>query len=375
MRQPIFLYGTLLDPSLLATVAGTGLNGTPARISSHSVVSAIGEDFPLIIRSEFGHVDGRLIEPTDLVWRRLGFYELGFGYRLQSWEVEVDGALLEAMVYVPEAGRWTAGPPWSLAQWQGQHGPLARTAAVEYMRLFDVLDPAEAAEAFPQIRSRANSRLAAQAAPSPAELEPLMTTASPIIERTAQPYTDYFAVREDWLRFPRFDGTHSGVVKRASFMGGDAVTVLPWDPATDNVLLVRQFRHGAFARGDTNPWSLEPVAGRIDAGEAAESTAHREMEEESHLTARSLHRIGGYYPSPGAYSEHLTSFIAVADLSGRDGTTGGLDDEAEDIMSHVLPLSRVIEMIASGAANTAPLILSALWLDAHKERLRREAPL
>ncbi len=49
----------------------------------------------------------------------------------------------------------------------------------------------------------------------------------------------------------------------------DAVTVLPYDPVRDRVLLIEQYRFGVHMRGDPRPWVLEPVAGRIDAGRDA----------------------------------------------------------------------------------------------------------
>ncbi|MCG6885230.1 MAG: NUDIX hydrolase [Silicimonas sp.] len=191
----------------------------------------------------------------------------------------------------------------------------------------------------------------------------------PVIpETTRQPYTDYFAVREDWLTFPKFGGGESPVVKRATFLGGDAVTVLPYDPRQGTVLFVRQFRHGAFARGDRNPWTLEPAAGRIDPGESPEAAARRELQEEVGLTVGDLHLAARYYPTPGAVSEYLFSYVASADLAGKDGTIGGVDGEAEDIMSHVIPLDEALGMIETGAINTGPLILSLNWLALNRER-------
>ena len=54
----------------------------------------------------------------------------------------------------------------------------------------------------------------------------------------------------------------SDEVNRAVFISGDAVTVLPYDPRRDRVLLIEQFRAGPFARGDDQPWLLEAIAGR-----------------------------------------------------------------------------------------------------------------
>ena len=158
-------------------------------------------------------------------------------------------------------------------------------------------------------------------------------------------------------------------MERSRFLGGDAVTVLPYDPARDAVLVIRQVRHGAFARGDGNPWCVEPPAGRLDPGETAEEAARRELAEEAGLSPIRLIEIARYYPTPGAFSEHLTSFVAICDLAGRDGQVSGVAQEAEDIMSHVVPLDAVLAAIPTGQVNTAPLILTALWLRANRHIL------
>jgi nudix-type nucleoside diphosphatase (YffH/AdpP family) len=91
----------------------------------------------------------------------------------------------------------------------------------------------------------------------------------------AERFAGFFAVEEQGLRFRRFDGALSDPVNREAFVSGDAVTVLPYDPVRDRVLLIEQFRVGPHLRGDANPWQLEAIAGRIDDGETAEATAIR----------------------------------------------------------------------------------------------------
>lgn len=368
MSTRFFLYGTLCDPELFEIVSGTSFHPRTARLPDVAIRWVDGESFPVPVPNLGGSAAGAVVEVDETARARLDFYELGFGYRVEERTVSVDGDDLTAMLYVPEKD-WPVSAPWSLSEWQARHGELSRLAAVEYMGLMGSHGSEEAARAFPQVRSRAASRLRAGSEPSPLDLEPKLAAGDVFVEKTQQPYTDYFAVREDWLSFKTFRGGESPIVKRASFLGGDAVTVLPYDPKLDAVLVVRQFRYGAFARGDNNPWCLEPAAGRIDPGETPEETAHRELVEETGVEAGELHFTGRYYPSPGAYSEYIYSYVATADLGGTDGGVGGLEDEAEDIMRHVLPLDEALAMIETGAINTGPLILGLMWLKLNREKL------
>ena len=65
----------------------------------------------------------------------------------------------------------------------------------------------------------------------------------------AERFAGFFAVEEQGLRFRRFDGALSDPVNREAFVSGDAVTVLPYDPVRDRVLLIEQFRVGPHLRG------------------------------------------------------------------------------------------------------------------------------
>ncbi len=369
LTNSLFLYGTLCDPALYGIVAGTEHVGRKATLQDASVHWVKGENFPILINESGSKAEGTLVEVDQTIRQRLDFYETGFGYDVETRTVETLDGDVQASVYIPK-NDWQTGAAWSLEDWQKDYGRLSRVAAEDYMRLIGTHAPAEAARAFPQIRMRAASRLRALAGPSPTTLMPKTDNAAVRSEDMQRPYTDYFAVQEDHLSFPLFDGGESPVVKRASFLGGDAVTILPYDPRLDKVLMVRQFRHGPYARGDTNPWTLEPAAGRIDPGEDPEETARRELVEETGLIADRLHLVGRYYPSPGAYSEYLYSYVATADLSDRDGGIGGLAEEAEDIMAHVISLNEAVAMIETGEANTGPLILSLSWLARNCDKLR-----
>jgi ADP-ribose pyrophosphatase len=183
-------------------------------------------------------------------------------------------------------------------------------------------------------------------------------------------HAGFFAVDVHRLRHRRFDGRLSDVLTREVFVIGDAVTVLPYDPVRDQVLVIEQFRMGPFGRGDPFPWQLEAIAGRIDPGETPEDAARREAVEEAGLVLGALEKVAEYYPTPGAVSEYLYSYVALCDLP--DGVAGvfGAAEEAEDIKGHLLPFDRLVEVMAAGEIGNAPLLLTVLWLQRERVRLR-----
>jgi nudix-type nucleoside diphosphatase (YffH/AdpP family) len=181
-------------------------------------------------------------------------------------------------------------------------------------------------------------------------------------------YTQHFAVEEHVLRHRRFDGTMSEAVARSVFTSGDAVTVLPFDPGRDAVLLIEQFRAAPHARRDPRPWCLEAVAGRCDTLEPPEATARREAREEAGLELGRVERIAAYYPTPGIAAEFITAFVGEADLAAAGGLHG-LAAEHEDIRALVVPLDDALAAAERGEINNAPLLLSLFWLARHRGRL------
>ena len=88
-------------------------------------------------------------------------------------------------------------------------------------------------------------------------------------------FTGYFSVRRLTLQHRRFDGGWSEPLVREVFERGDAVGVLPYDPVSDRVVLIEQFRPGAI-RGSDSPWMLELIAGIVEPGEEDVDVVHRE---------------------------------------------------------------------------------------------------
>lgn len=229
---------------------------------------------------------------------------------------------------------------------------------------------AEAVKLLPMTRARALARVRGREAPG-ATLRTERGEGDVEIRRIERPFVGFFALERHRLRHRRFDGSISGEIERLVFASGDAVTVLPYDPRRDRVLLIEQFRAGPHARKDRLPWCLEAIAGRCDATESLEATARREAREEAGLELGRVEPILGYYPTPALAAEHITSFVGEADLGGEHGVFG-LASEHEDIRAFAVPRGEAMAALASGEVNNAPLAVSLLWLALNAERLRRE---
>ena len=193
------------------------------------------------------------------------------------------------------------------------------------------------------------------------------------VSAVRQAHAGFFGLEVLTLAYRRFDNEISQDIQREIFVSGDAVTVLPYDPVRDRVLLIEQMRSGPLGRGDPLPWQLEAVAGRIDPGETPEDCARREAVEEAGLVLGRLEKVAEYYPSAGAMTEYIYSYLALCDLP--DGVAGvfGQTEEAEDIQGHLVSFDDFMGAVASGEVASAPLILTALWLQRERGRLRAAA--
>lgn len=229
------------------------------------------------------------------------------------------------------------------------------------------------ARRLPMIGVLAASEL--RGAASPPSGAPLVDPRSPadvqILEQETG-FTGYFAVDICHLRHRTHAGGLSPVVRREVFVSGDAVVMLPWDPVRDRVLLIEQFRMAPLLRRDPQPWLLETVAGRIDAGETVEDAARREAREEANLAVTRLFPAIHTYPSPGAQAEYIYLYVGIADLP--DGIAGvhGLASEAEDIRGHLVERADLTRMVMDGQVVNGPLVMLALWLELRHAAIRTE---
>ena len=371
----IFLYGTLCYPRLLSLISGaeTPPDFQKAALPDHAVNWAKGGAYPVIYPKQNALAEGGLVKNINATTRaRLDYYEAMFGYQLRRVLVLIDGVETSAEAYFPLETP-PMGGVWSLADWVRDHWPQTRHSAAEIMDYFDTLPAGEVAKRNTMIQTRAASHARAAANPAPATMRSDFGAAQVHEHARSRPYAGFFTLEESTLAFRRFDGKMSDPVGRTGFVGGDAAILLPYDPKTDHVLVIEQFRYGPYLRGDPRPWVLEPIAGRVDGGESPQTCARREAYEEAGLTITALEHIADYYPSPGAVTEFFYSYIGLTDLTPAMAGIGGLQDEAEDIRSHVIAFEQLMELVSSGEAGCGPLVLCALWLQANRPRLRAAA--
>lgn len=181
-------------------------------------------------------------------------------------------------------------------------------------------------------------------------------------------FSGYFSVRRLTLQHRCFGGGWSRPIVREVFDRGDCVGVLPYDPATDSVVMIEQFRPGAI-RGDQSPWMLELIAGVIDSGESDEQVVHREAMEEAGCVMSELLPIATVIPSAGACSEQIRLFCGRVSRAAIGGIHG-LAEEGEDILVHSVTRSDALAMLAADRVPNGHTLIALQWLQIHGDALR-----
>ncbi len=329
--------------------------GQVHRVEGYTLPDDLG-CFPLPVRREGAVLDGVLSTTPGI-----DLFQQALGGEAQT---SPDGAAI--YVATDRQGDWDE------QAWSRRWARIAPLAAHEALGYAGQLDARTLAQRMGMILARAAAEVAAQAN-VPTDVRSGQTHDSVEAVQSETPHQGFFLTRTYQLHHPRFDGTTSDLLAREVFVGTDAAIVLPYDPARDRLLLVEQFRMGPYGRGDVHPWVLEPVAGRVDAGETPEATAFRECEEEAGLPLRGLEHISSHYCSPGASTEYFHCYLGLCNLPDMVQGQGGLETEHEDIRTHVLPYEAAAALLTSGEANVGPLVLMLMWLQANRSRLRAAA--
>ena len=181
-----------------------------------------------------------------------------------------------------------------------------------------------------------------------------------VSERTT-PYRGYMRLDHYKLKHTIFDGEWSIDLSREVLERGHAVSVLPYDPFRDEVVLIEQFRIGAYTAPETSPWQIECVAGIIEPHQLAEDIAHRETEEETNLRILDLEPIHTYLSSPGCTSETIQMFCGHVDANDVGGFHG-LASEGEYIRAFAMHVEQAFSWLANGRIENGMTIIALQWL-------------
>ena len=183
-------------------------------------------------------------------------------------------------------------------------------------------------------------------------------------------YKGFFRINRYTLRHKLFAGGWSATLTRELFERGHAAAMLPYDPKTDQVVLLEQFRVGALG-SERSPWLLEMVAGMIEPGEEAGEVIVREAQEEAGLSMGRSRFALSYLVSPGGTSERIDVFVGEVDSRKAEGLHG-LAEEGEDIRLHVVSREQAYRWVEEGRIDNAATVIALQWLQLHLAELREQ---
>ena len=181
-------------------------------------------------------------------------------------------------------------------------------------------------------------------------------------------FQGYFRVGRYSFRHGLYEGGQSAILRREVFERGHAAAVLPYDPGRDEVVLIRQFRAGAYVAG-RHPWTWEIVAGILEQDESAEELIRREAVEEAALEITDVLPMHDVVVSPGGCSETCACFLGKVDTTNAGGIFG-LESEGENILVKVLPFAEARAMLDRDEIGNAIGVIALQWLALHRDEVR-----
>ena len=182
-------------------------------------------------------------------------------------------------------------------------------------------------------------------------------------------YRRFFGASLYTLRHQTFAGGWTPPIEREVYERGHAVAILPYDPRTDRLVLIEQFRIGALVAG-WHPWVVEIAAGIIEPGESPDEVARRETREETGLAVQRLEFVAHLLSTPGGSSETVAVYCAEVDAT-KAPEHGGLVEETEDIRVFTMPVDEALAAMDRGSVNNACTFLALQWLALNRDSLRR----
>lgn len=190
------------------------------------------------------------------------------------------------------------------------------------------------------------------------------------IKSRIRAFNGFFKIDKYVIERQKFDGTMSGDVHLEIFERGTSVAVLPYDPISDKVLLVRSFLIGSHLNG-LESYPVQVIAGGVKEGETGQDVASREAEEEAGCSISYIVPAQHFLPSPGGTSERVETYVALADLSNAGGVFG-LEEENEDIRAELYTVDEAIAMLDAGKIESGLAVVLLSWFARNREKVRRD---
>ena len=361
-----------MDTTMLERIAGGNVRaGQKAKLEEHCVLRQANEPFPYLVKSAGAAATGLYFDAlTPMQMLRLDAYETPFGYFREDVTLEVDGQSKQGFAYFPDPTVKASDALWDMNEWDASHGDLSREMADEIGSYTPPLSGDALIQQWAMIARRAAASLRAKTDAAPTSLRYAAEVGDVVISERGPLHGAFFKSGALHLNHKTFANKRTEPLVREFFAGTDASMLLPYDPVSDMVLLVEQMRVGPLVRGDANPWSLEPIAGMIDAFEEPEAAALREAKEEAGLSEIALEKMFSFYASPGSTTDYFYCFLGLCNMPEVSTYTGGLEEEAEDLRLHVLPFDDAMALLVTGEINAGPLVAMLLWIDRNRLRLR-----
>lgn len=135
--EPLFFYGTLTDPDVLARVLARPVDPRdlePATLAGFGRVGVLGASYPVLVPTPGGSVDGLLLlRATRRDIARINRFE-GEEYRAEAHDVRTaGGGARRAWLYLGVEGALTpSGDPWALEAWRRLHKAAFLAACADW---------------------------------------------------------------------------------------------------------------------------------------------------------------------------------------------------------------------------------------------------
>ena len=164
------------------------------------------------------------------------------------------------------------------------------------------------------------------------------------------------------------NGRMGSTLEREVLRRGDGAAVAPVDVENEEVVLIEQFRPGAW-RGTGAGWVSECPAGTIGEGESAQTTARREALQEAGCRITHPIHIASVLTNPAALTETVHIFCArIAGLDSQAVHT--VTAEGKETRRRRLPITEIGAAIANGEIRDAKATIALQHLQMHRPQIR-----